>query len=63
MSVPKRRLEILIDDRVAATVNTVLDADEDGAAVELAREVVARLESGELEPTAGALEPLADELR
>ena len=56
-------LELLIDGRVTATVNTVLDADQDGAAVQLAREVVARLESGELEPTAGALEPLADELR
>jgi hypothetical protein len=56
-------LEVLIEERVAATVNTVLDADRESEAVELARDVVSRLESGELEPTAGDLEPLADELR
>ena len=56
-------LEVLIDERVAATVNTVLDADQDSEAVGLARDVVARLESGELEPRASDLEPLADELR
>ena len=66
--IPRRELdtvalELLIDGRVTATVNTVLDVGSDGAAVQLAREVVARLESGELEATAGALEPLADELR
>jgi hypothetical protein len=56
-------LEVLIDERVAATVNTVLDAEQDSEAVGLAREVVSRLESGELEPRASDLEPLADELR
>ena len=56
-------LELLIDGTVAATVNTVLDADQETEALELAREVVTGLESGELEPTAGAIEPLADRLR
>ena len=32
-------------------------------AVALAREIKAGLESGELEPTAAAIEPLADRLR
>jgi hypothetical protein len=43
-----------------AGVATVLDPQDDSAARALLREVVAGLESGELEPTAGALEPLAD---
>ena len=56
-------LELWIDGQIAATVNTVLDPDETSEARQLAREVVRGLESGELEPTAGALEPLADTLR
>jgi hypothetical protein len=55
--------EIVLDGAVAATVNTVLAADQESEAVELAREIVAGLESGELEPTAAAIEPLADQLR
>jgi hypothetical protein len=43
-----------------AGVSTVLSADDDAAANALLREVVQGLESGTLEPTAGALEPLAD---
>jgi hypothetical protein len=46
-----------------AAVNTVLDAEQTSEARELAREIVRGLESGELEPTAGAIEPLADRLR
>jgi hypothetical protein len=46
-----------------AAVATVLSAEDDSAARELAREAVAGLESGELAPTAGALEPLADTVR
>jgi len=53
-------LELLEDGQVAATVNTVLAPDHESEARRLARDVVTRLESGELEPTAGALEPLAD---
>lgn len=56
-------LELRIGGHVAATLNTVLDADQVSEARTLVREIVAGLESGELEPTAGALEPLADEAR
>lgn len=66
--IPKRELdtvavELLRGDRVAATVNTVLRPEQRSEGLQLAREIVAGLESGELEPTAGALEPLADRLR
>jgi hypothetical protein len=56
-------LELRDGNTVIATLNTVLDAADDDAANELARDVAAKLESGELEPTATALEPLADEPR
>ena len=52
--------EIRADDAVLATVSTVLDADQESAALELAREIAKGLESGELAPTAAAIEPLAD---
>jgi hypothetical protein len=48
---------------VLAAVNTVLDPDQEGEAAELARQIAKGLESGELEPTAAAIEPLADTLR
>jgi hypothetical protein len=65
--IPKRELdtvalELLEDGQVAATVNTVLGPEHESEARALAREVAARLESGDLEPTAGALEPLADSI-
>ena len=56
-------LELWIDERVAATVNTVLEPEQTSEAQQLVREVARGLESGEVEPTAGALEPLADTLR
>ncbi len=56
-------VELFEDGRALAAVNTVLSADQESEARALAREIVAGLESGELEPTAGAIEPLADELR
>jgi hypothetical protein len=52
-------LDLLIDDRVEATVETLLRPEQDGEALLLAREVAAALGSGELEPTAGAIEPVA----
>ncbi len=67
--IPKRELETVdvelftADERVLAAVNTVLDPDQVSEARGLAREIVAGLESGSLEPTAAAIEPLADTLR
>jgi hypothetical protein len=46
-----------------AAVNTLLDADESSEALGLLREIVGGLESGELEPTAAAIESLADNVR
>ncbi len=54
--------EIVADETVLASVNTVLDADQESEARQLAREIAAGLESGELAPTAEAIEPLADRL-
>jgi hypothetical protein len=53
----------LVGGNHLAAVNTVLEADQTSEALALAREIVAGLESGELEPTAAALEPLADQPR
>ncbi len=56
-------VEVLEEGRGVAAVNTVLDPDQSSEALALLREIVAGLEAGTLEPTAGAIEPLADELR
>jgi hypothetical protein len=56
-------IELFADGEHLAAVNTVLDAEQTSEAHELAREIVRGLEAGELEPTAAALEPLADRLR
>lgn len=66
--IPKRELdtvdvELLAGDDVLAVVNTVLGADQESEARALVREIATGLESGKLEPSAGAIEPLADELR
>jgi hypothetical protein len=66
--IPQRELktvdvELFEGDRSIAFVNTVLDIDQESEALALAREIVSGLESGELEPTAAAIEPLADTLR
>jgi hypothetical protein len=66
--VPKRErstvtAEIAIGDEVVAVVDTILEPEQDGEAVALAREIAAGLGSGALEPTAGAIEPLADNYR
>jgi hypothetical protein len=65
--IPRRELdtvalELVEDGQVAASVNTVLGPEHESEARALARDVAARLESGELQPTAGALEPLADSI-
>jgi hypothetical protein len=56
-------VELYMNDRHVAAVNTVLTADQESEARQLAREIAAGLESGTLEPTAAAIEPLADEPR
>ena len=56
-------IELREGDEVLASLNTVLDLDQDSEARALAREIRAGLESGELEPTAGAIEPFADRPR
>ena len=66
--IPRREIdtvdvELFVDGRAVAAVNTVLDANQASEALQLAREIVAGLESGKLEPTAAALEPLADQPR
>jgi hypothetical protein len=65
--IPARELNTvsieLSDDREhLAAVNTVLDVDQVDEARKLLRELVEGLESGELAPTAGSIEPLADRL-
>jgi len=56
-------VELHSDGSVLAAVNTVLDPDQESEALALAQEIARGLESGELEPTAHAIEPLADTLR
>jgi hypothetical protein len=50
------------DDRVEATVNTLLRPDQVAEARKLVGDVAGKLESGELTPTAGAIEPFADSI-
>ena len=56
-------VELRIGRHVEATVNTVLDPDQDEEASELARELIAGLGAGRIRPTAAALEQYADRLR
>ena len=65
--IPKREqetvvLELRIGDHVEAVLDTILDPDQEDEGAELVGEIVRKLEGGELEPTAGALEPYADRL-
>ena len=55
-------LELRAADEVLAALNTVLEPRHTSEARALAREIAARLAAGDLEPTAGALEPLADSI-
>jgi hypothetical protein len=66
--IPQRELdtvtiELFGEGEHLAAVATVLDADQESQAHALAHDIVTGLESGELQPTAGSLEPLADTLR
>jgi hypothetical protein len=55
-------LELRVEDAVVGVLNTILTLDQESEAVRLVREIASRLESGEIEPTAGALEPYATEI-
>ena len=64
--IPRRELdtvdvELYVGDRPVAAVNTVLTVEQESEARQLARAIASGLESGKLEPTAAAIEPLADE--
>jgi hypothetical protein len=65
--IPKRELdtvdvEIRAGDEVLAVVASILSPEHESEALALAREIASGLEDGALEPTAGAIEPLADRL-
>jgi len=53
-------LELRVDGEVVAALNTLLEPEQTSDALRLAREIADGLAAGTLEPTAGALEPLAD---
>jgi hypothetical protein len=55
-------LELRIGEHVEAVLDTILDPGQEDEGARMVREVAEKLESGELEPTAGALEPYADSL-
>jgi peptidyl-prolyl cis-trans isomerase B (cyclophilin B) len=55
-------VELHSGGHVLAAVNTVLDPDQESEAEQLAREIAQKLEAGEIEPTAHAIEPFADTL-
>ena len=65
--IPRRELDTVVLElwdegrgEHLAGIATVLSANDDAAAQALVRDVVDGLGDGSLEPTAGALEPLAD---
>ena len=54
-------VELFSGDEHLAAVNSVLLPEQESEARALGRQIKAGLESGDLEPTAGAIEPLADD--
>jgi hypothetical protein len=55
-------IELVGDGEHLGAVASVLDPDQESEARALAREIKAGLESGRIEPTAGAIEPFADRI-
>jgi hypothetical protein len=53
-------LELRVDGEVVAALNTLLEPEHTSEALRLAREIAGGLAAGTLEPSAAALEPLAD---
>lgn len=65
--IPKRELdtvdvELRAGEEVLAVVTSVLRPEHVSEALALAREIASGLQEGTLEPTAGAIEPLADRI-
>ncbi len=65
--IPKRELdtvdvEIRAGAEVLAVVASILSPEHESEARALAREIASGLEQGTLDPTAGAIEPLADRM-
>jgi hypothetical protein len=56
-------VELRLGRHVEATVNSVLDPDQEDEATELAGELLEGLSSGRIAPTAAAIEQYADRLR
>jgi hypothetical protein len=56
-------IQLLEGNSVIATLSTVLDPGQDSEARQLAREVKAAIEAGEIGLHASELEPFADRLR
>jgi hypothetical protein len=54
-------VELVSGGEHLAAVNSVLLPDQESEALALARQIRDGLQSGELEPTAGAIAPLADD--
>jgi hypothetical protein len=54
-------VELYEGEQHLAAVNTVLLPEQESEALALARAIAEGLESGELEPTAGSIAPLADD--
>jgi hypothetical protein len=55
-------VEVFDGETPLAAVTTILEPEQTTEARALAREIAAGLESGELEPTAAAIEPLGERL-
>ena len=53
---------MFVGDEVVATVNTILEPEQEEEGHDLVHEVVDLLESGRVQPTAAALERYADSL-
>jgi hypothetical protein len=56
-------IQLIEGNNVIASLSTVLDPDQESEARQLAREVKAALEAGEIGLHASGLEPFADRLR
>lgn len=53
-------VELRSGGEVLAALDTLLEPDDDSEARQLVRDIAGGLASGELEPTAASIEPLAD---